>query len=676
MKRTELSMTIERFLNPKEVGINDLYKSLRVELLHELIFWRDGVSVIDQAMEVDFPILVREKDFLLRLGKMSDELHRILQARLRESKQHLSLRSIKDLEGMVGMREVQYRMWTPHLKDRLQSLIAGKKGESYERQIVGRPSAQLLEMMSPLVTEMVLEGGEDLYVAEIVQQAEIEEAQEIERVPLWTKEDFEIMSRKDLYCFATWSESLFVVPPQYYEVLRRKPMDQKAANLAMEVYSKEVTGYVEPRYVEQVQLPYEGIIRGGSIVRNYVPEIKMDNFYQLSSESAKDQIVLVCRNLAGIIVNRDLNENVPMRIFLMVSRWPTVAQMNQELARIYRFIRLTGHLPLSIDSLAPLHVRYGRGDYEMGVIMSPVLDVRRRSIELLGFQEHIDLYVAHSKRICTKRSYLSCWELTYCLAEEARKLKVPACSPYFGDICSEVAKQICIVTNNPIVGAFCPVAYQMVPVARDITQLVLEARKKTWGPIPIMVFSIESGKMESVIEYDKEFYMAYQGEFQVFVRLNHGLPGVRVGTTEWNTVPMAMLSGTRAAFRLGDPALHLLDPSWKVYRFPPLIKTGFFRDRALWITVSGFDHVGSCRPLIFRGQTDPMRIPEGRSEMVHACVKDKEPYLVFFVKGWSKYSLFAVERLSGKKKVESVSVPFKLVEDLGIVWQSRIGVQY
>jgi len=353
-----------------------------------------------------------------------------------------------------------------------------------------------------------------------------------------------------------------------------------------------------------------------------------------------------------------------------------LTSINQELSRIYRFIRLTGRLPVSEGTVSPLHIRYGRGDYETGVIMPPMMEVRQKSLELLGFQEHIDLHVAHSRRICTKQFYLSCWELTYCLTVEAERLKVPVDSKFFGEICNQVAKQISVVTNNPIVGAFCPVGFQMVPIARDITQLVLEARKKTWGPTPIMVFSIQSGKMESVIEYDKEFYMAYQGEFQVFIRLSKGLPGVRVGTTEWNTVPMAILSGTRAAFRVGDPALHLLDPVWKVYRFPPFGKLGFNQDRALWLTVSTHDYVGSCRPLHFRGQMSPMKIPQGRSEMVHACMREENPYLVFYVKGWSQYSLFKSEKLPGREKMETISIPFKMVEELGIIWQSRIGVQY
>jgi len=616
-------MTIDRFLNRKELTIDDLYRALRVELLHELVFWRDGNRVIEQASESDYPLLVKETQLLARMGKMTDDLHRTLKSRLRVVKQHLSWRSPGDLMQMIKSKVVQDRMWTFHLEDRLMSLIATKKNIPYVRKIVGIPSVQLMELMAPSV-EIEIQGGE-------------EEPCDVELVQVVSEEELE--------------RQAFQVEP------------------TLEMLAEEAA------FVKK--------IAAGQVKRKERETDHVFINYLLSPDYTIEQVAQMCYSLSQTILSRDLEDNLPMRILMMVMSRSTFEEMNEELKRIYLIGQKLGRVPCSLDrSPVMLYLRYLRGDHENGMVVKPGC-VRRKSIELLDYDESLDLTVAFDKRINMDMFQQSMWEMKYCMKVWGVRLGFQDFDKPLRLIYYEIERQIIYVTNNPIMSSFRFSPY-IVPYARDISQFVLEARKTTWGPNPIMVFSLNNGMMVTELDPEKEFYIAYHGNGVLpLIRLTSGLPGFRKVVSKASSIPMAILFGPQAAFRREDPALGLLDSSWMLYRFPPLNKMEVEGTMALWIIVSSFDlFYASCRPLVFKSQTNRAGIPVGQTELV--AVAKGGHSLIFIAKGWSKQCLFQVKRFPEEKvknifyasKMERVLIPFDHIGDLGIAWQSRMEVEY
>lgn len=682
MKRIDQDMAVERFLNRKPVTVESLFKNLRVHVLHELVFFRDGSDVLKAISMTEFDLFIRESSYLLKVGRISDDLHQELRERLRPMKVRLGQLKLFFLEQCLKDRSVQDRIWTPHLEDRILSLIATRKGKSYVRKHLGQVSDRLKEMIASQDIEP--EGGEIL--SPFVQEGEIssvgEEVDGLGADVIMA----EIVSQGGPHRHQ--AEVLFLPPT----VISNEDVGTYAVTLSRQEDVEIVKKKPNSRDVEIVR-----VVPASQKVGEIISVAKSPyHFYQLPDLETVARTSLI----ASLLVMRSGEErNLAVNVFSMVAQSKSLDELNESFARVYDNVIKHGVLPepWRKSEGEPLSFRLSRMDFQ-GI---ETRSVRRDSLMKLGYVNHNNLVVTFSERVNVKHYFASCKEMVLCY--EVLKFLPPR---IFAHLMCEWNNQYDYVMNNPVVTTFLSATTLEHKSAADAAKLGVEARLRTWGPVPIAFFTIVCGKVvpyKVCLDPKVESYIAYQGDLAHLLRVNMGLPGTRQSMSSASDVPLALMTGPGAALRVGDPAMGILDSSWNVYRLPPYSYWGIKEKgkdigSTFWISVARFQDICiSCRPMIIEGgnRGPNFGIPMGLTE-VAGVQKSSPEILQFSVKGWSQcmcqtrpYEAYAVpgagcfiytihgdKSREGKVKCERVMVPMQKIPVLGVVWLSRTDIQY
>jgi len=608
MKRGDTDRAFAAFSGRRGVTLEELSKDLRTELLHELVFYRHGAKVIEQCEKVKFYLKRRESDVLLRVGPLEDSLCSSLRERLKYTKLRLGRMSLFRLKQFFKDQQVEGRIWTHHLQDRIQALIALAEGRGYDRTTPGAVSNAVLEMagLPDLNSDLENVIPQAEIVPEGYEMVAAEESDEVEtcyQVPIAPKTgiripsvviDLDVVSQVPL----TTPEVSGVVQVLGSVGVGESKNSEK--NLAVKVFQI-------PPPVPQVPLAPQVIVEKCPFVFAGKPTMV-------------DQLRMAI-SVAGTIVRYDPNENIAYRIYHMIKDG-SVKQQNDALRDIWLSNKRTGWVPTSESQVQGLYRCYHLAEYESCKVDWPLDKVRKRSLDKLGYSDWYHLVVDYDFRLSGDKYNRSKKELQTCLM----MVGYPSAPAML--VMSGYTTQFVFATNNPLLMNMGRDSLCKEPMRRDcdIGRLAIDARRRTWGPVPIALFVVVDRLpvLQQRIDLDKEIYFAYQyrvasseygsGKTEPpLLRLNFGLPGFSRAMSHISDTPIVRVSGSRAAYKVGDPAFGLLDDSWTVFRIPSFDKLGIESpQKMLWITLGDFDYFhASCRPIFFNcGKKNLMSVME------------------------------------------------------------------
>jgi len=144
MKRQEQDQIASVFLKG-DVSLNDMFTMLRIEVMQELLYYREGMKVIDVLRASSFNVLNREISMLTRIRRMPDAQVQELRRLLAYTKVDLKTKSTVELKLMLDLQMVQGRVWTPHLERRLKRLLGEREPQGGELEDDEKPMSEAAE---------------------------------------------------------------------------------------------------------------------------------------------------------------------------------------------------------------------------------------------------------------------------------------------------------------------------------------------------------------------------------------------------------------------------------------------------------------------------------------------------------------------------------------------------
>jgi len=609
----------------QQLSAFSIFQIVRRPLIYEMVFYQSGHRALAQARVSKYDVTKEERRILMDFEDLDDRMSRELRERLSMSKVRISLWPVVMLEAAKRTRVVPDRMWTSHLEDRINQLIAHLQGKEYVRQWRSIPRKQLVELTKVAKIPPLQEGGiKPGY--EQVQLTEEEDCVVAKVVPAPTVKEVSLMGM-----------SVNVHEPQKNQV--------------------------------QVRVEEERTIPGG-------------NFFQVNP--THEMIQIKAYLMAASVKNQWLNDNLVARIAFMLASCPTLEAKNEEIRRIFEVTRLGGQVPVFRGGTQLLSWRQKllRGDDQAGTIMAPDRLLRDASLHLLGLVNTVGYHVEWDKRYLPQRLQASAMEVHRCLM--LYQIPYAGGQPSVpNEICTQIlgyySRDRVGLSNNPQV--YSNLSYGVQPRRKisniDEIKLVMEARFQTWGDTPISVFSFEGNGIKEEIDPSKEWFVAFRGEMPRVLKLNVGLPALMGISVSLSDLPMALVTGPYAALRIGDPVEGIL-PGWIVFRLPPVGSDRAHSEFQIWVVMAHWAKKWefSFCPVNIKGAS---KIPEGRTELMRGS--EKGDVLHILAHGWSKKSLYQVRRLDLVElpqwclltnRAEVMIVPKEMARFLGRVWISRI----